>query len=387
MPCVSVIMPVYQAEAYLKQALDSVLAQDFRDFELICVDDGSTDGSPEILRSYAAKDPRVRVMTQRNLSAGAARNRGFDACTGEYVLFLDSDDVFMHDLIRRALKRARKTGADVTAFLFHRFTPEGVITPLEGFHRELLPDGAKVFSYIDCPDKIMSVITPVPWNKLFRADFLRENHLRFDEITSSNDLTFAALTSVTAERIAFLRTDLAAYRVGHEGTITSTKPRKLNNVALALDSTIRQVRALPQCEQVLYALRSFVFRQIRFSAERYIKDVKDEGAADFCRYAHELFNGELFQGVDEDRLFQEERHKLEFRLVRDLSYEEFLKLSDDERLARISPGGEGAKPDPAPERQSFLKRVWIHLRWMNDRRIMNRVRSETVSCSGADPLG
>ena len=88
----SVIIPVYNAERYLRRCLDSVLAQTLREFEVICVDDGSTDGSAAILAEYAAKDTRVRVRTQENRGQGAARNRGLEVARGEYIYFVDADD-------------------------------------------------------------------------------------------------------------------------------------------------------------------------------------------------------------------------------------------------------------------------------------------------------
>ena len=89
---VSVIIPVYNAEKYLRQCLDSVVNQTLRDIEIICVDDGSTDGSIEILREYEQKDSRVKVLCQKNQYAGVARNNGLSHASGEYVFFMDSDD-------------------------------------------------------------------------------------------------------------------------------------------------------------------------------------------------------------------------------------------------------------------------------------------------------
>ena len=91
---VSVIVPIYNASRNLRQCIDSILAQTFSDFELICVDDGSTDDSLSILREYEAADSRVRVLTQTNQHAGVARNAGKAVAQGEYLVFWDSDDFF-----------------------------------------------------------------------------------------------------------------------------------------------------------------------------------------------------------------------------------------------------------------------------------------------------
>ena len=94
-PKVSVIIPVYNVEEYLRECLDSIVKQTLREIEIICVDDGSTDNSLEILKEYAKKDNRITVITQKNLHAGVARNAGLAVAKGEYLSFLDSDDFFL----------------------------------------------------------------------------------------------------------------------------------------------------------------------------------------------------------------------------------------------------------------------------------------------------
>ena len=110
-PVVSVIIPVYNAEHYLERCLESIQRQSFRDFELILVDDGSADRSPEICREYQARDSRVQVLRQQNAGPGAARNTGLDAARGEYVTFVDSDD-FAEPCMLETLCRAAGGGAD-----------------------------------------------------------------------------------------------------------------------------------------------------------------------------------------------------------------------------------------------------------------------------------
>ena len=113
---VSVIIPVYNTEKYLRQCLDSVVNQTLRDIEIICVDDGSTDGSIEILREYEQKDSRVKVLCQKNQYAGVARNNGLNYASGEYVFFMDSDDYCCHELLERAVDRAKMVDADIVVF-------------------------------------------------------------------------------------------------------------------------------------------------------------------------------------------------------------------------------------------------------------------------------
>lgn len=113
MPEISVIIPVYNTARFLSACLDSVLDQTFADTEIICVDDGSTDDSLQILRRYEKRDGRVKVLTQRNARQGAARNRGLEIAAGRYVMFVDSDDWLDNDALEILCRRAAADDADI----------------------------------------------------------------------------------------------------------------------------------------------------------------------------------------------------------------------------------------------------------------------------------
>ena len=112
---VSVIMAVYNAERYLRQALESVCQQTLRDIEIICVDDGSTDGSMEILKEFAGQDDRIKILQhlEKTDGAAAARNMGLQAARGEYLSFLDADDWFEPDMLEKAYEKASLRELDV----------------------------------------------------------------------------------------------------------------------------------------------------------------------------------------------------------------------------------------------------------------------------------
>lgn len=116
MPMVSIIMPVYNVEKYIRGSIDSVLAQTYTDFELIIVDDGSPDYSPQICDEYASKNNRIRVIHKLNGGLSSARNTGVDHANGKYILFIDSDDTIEPDLLEKVVPVAEKENADVTIF-------------------------------------------------------------------------------------------------------------------------------------------------------------------------------------------------------------------------------------------------------------------------------
>ncbi len=211
MPQVSVVIPVYNSERYLSECLDSILNQTLQDIEVICVDDGSTDQSLEILNSYARADARIYTITQDQKGAGAARNLGFRHATGEYVFFCDSDDLCDAELLEKTVARATETQADIVGFDFVRFYEDGSEKQAIGVHLDWLEfdnpehELPESFNYMNCPDRIMSIVNPTPWNKLYRSAFIRDNNLLFEEISSSNDITFAAVSVATAQIVAYIK--------------------------------------------------------------------------------------------------------------------------------------------------------------------------------------
>lgn len=120
-PKVSVIIPVYNVDPYLRECLESVVNQTLLDIEIICVNDGSTDNSPAILEEYRAKDSRITVFTQENRGLSAARNRGMDLARGEYIYFIDSDDYVEPETLERTVHIAEADDLDAVVFRFKQF--------------------------------------------------------------------------------------------------------------------------------------------------------------------------------------------------------------------------------------------------------------------------
>ena len=113
---ISIIMPIYNAEIYLEESVNSILNQNFEDFELICIDDGSTDNSLAILNEISKKDSRLRVISQKNLGAGAARNKGIKESLGEYICFIDSDDYVIPEYLEIAYDNITSNNSDIVFY-------------------------------------------------------------------------------------------------------------------------------------------------------------------------------------------------------------------------------------------------------------------------------
>ena len=223
---VSVIIPVYNVEHYLRECMESILNQTLAELELICVDDGSTDGSLEILREYEKKDKRVIVLTQDNLGGGAARNQGLAIARGEYLSLLDSDDFFDPQMLELSYKQCKSLDAQICVYQVQRYEDTTGKTWLDkGSFKEANIPAKEVFSYRDMPDSILNTFQNWAWNKLISRKLVEENHIRFQEIHRTNDFLFVASCMVKAERITVLRRPLVNYRVGMKNSCQSTNYR------------------------------------------------------------------------------------------------------------------------------------------------------------------
>ena len=225
-PLVSFILPVYNVEEYLPECLDSLLRQTMPHIEIICVDDGSTDNSLEILRSYAEKDSRIHVLTQKNQYAGTARNLGMTKATGEYLIFLDSDDFFADTLAEDAYFAAKLNKADVVIFgAMHFDHSKKQFREAPWLFQEKYVPLMEPFNYRNCPNRLYQITTPSPWTKMFRREFVLESGLTFQNVRNSNDLFFVYSALAMAKRIATVSKTLVYYRVGMSTNLQATKKK------------------------------------------------------------------------------------------------------------------------------------------------------------------
>ena len=219
---VSVIIPVYNVERYLRQCLDSVVNQTLRDIEVICVDDGSTDDSPAILASYTARDSRLVVLTQPCSGAGAARNLGMSRARGRYIDFVDSDDFLAPNVLEQRFACAEETQADIVISGFSRYDASGSVLQRRTVFGWAVSSLSRVFSPDAFADSIFTTFHPAPWNKFFRADFIFRNRLQFQALPRCNDVCFTQTALALASRLAVLDESGYGYREGRSGSAQDT---------------------------------------------------------------------------------------------------------------------------------------------------------------------
>ena len=169
----SIIVPVYNTEKYIVNCLDSLVNQNLEEIEIICVNDGSTDRSLEILERYAGEDERIRIITKENDGLGAARNTGIDAAQGKYIGFVDSDDFADPNLFRLLVKAAESADADVAignVYLYYDDSKKTVPYRDQKFYQTLNRVG--VFRAKDVPEIVENIGV---WDRIYRRQFI-ENH-------------------------------------------------------------------------------------------------------------------------------------------------------------------------------------------------------------------
>ena len=216
----SIIIPVYNVERYLAECLGSVLAQDVPGMEVICVDDGSTDSSPSILRSFAERDPRVSVIEKPNPGYGDSVNAGLDAARGEYVGIVESDDLAVPGMFARMLAIARETGADLVKGTFNFYTADPLERRLHPNFKDF-PTG-KIIDPAGWPELFYTA--PSVWSALYRRDFLNGEGIRFLATpgASYQDTSFAFKVWAAA-RSAYLMPDpVIDYRQLSQGSSSGT---------------------------------------------------------------------------------------------------------------------------------------------------------------------
>ena len=206
-PKVTIILPVYNVEEYLQQCLDSIVNQTMRDIQIICINDGSTDGSSAILEEYAAKDLRLEVHYQENQGGGSARNAAYPFIRGKYAYFADPDDWLDLELCQRCWEKAEATEADIVVFrhyIEHGFTAPTRSRPFDPMLSEIRQSPDEKYDTVD---------TGAPWLRFWRSDFLLSNDIRFSEGKRPyNDVLATWKGIFLANRIAVINNALYHHR-------------------------------------------------------------------------------------------------------------------------------------------------------------------------------
>ena len=266
-PLVSIITPVFNTGKYLAACLDSIIGQHFHNFEVLCIDDGSTDElTQDILSRYSRRDPRIHVVRQQNSGPATARNNGLMNAKGAYIAFVDSDDYISEGYIGNLYECARRHGADI-AVADKILCVDGSNSPVEK------KSGFELFRKIDAKQLAVNAIvtTGVSWNKLYKRDFLLRNGIEYLDgmRCQSEDNYFSIMAMIAGHKSIALADNTTYYYRQHEGGITKNITRdSLEKSILVYEEVKNRLKRLdiPDKEYWLNVVNQRALKDLRYSA-------------------------------------------------------------------------------------------------------------------------
>ena len=223
---VSVIVPVYNTEKYLKNCVDSLLKQNFEDYEIIVINDLSPGNAEEIIKSYNDKKI-VYIKNKTNKGIGYNRNLGIKKAKGEYVCFIDSDDYVKEDFISKMYNYSKENNLDLCVCDYVNVDEKG--NTLEEFNLS----NFGITNYEE-NNKILCEINLAPWNKLYKKDMLVKNKIEFSETLKYEDLSFVALSIKNSKKIGKINEQLNYYTI-HKNSETTTRDKRVFDIFKQLD--------------------------------------------------------------------------------------------------------------------------------------------------------
>ncbi|MCR4662928.1 MAG: glycosyltransferase [Endomicrobiaceae bacterium] len=220
---ITIIIPVYNVEKYLKQCLDSIINQTFKDFECICVNDGSTDNSLQILQEYAKKDNRIKIINQKNSGSSVARNNGIKNANTKYITFIDSDDWITENYLEVLYNKAEETKADIVRASYKFYFQEE-----NSYKSAKIREIHKINNNSDIERLYKGYAGAFVWGKVYKTALIKDNNLLFYEGFTAEDCPFSALVYLYSKEISFIENELLFYRK-YNLSITSNTQKQLTD--------------------------------------------------------------------------------------------------------------------------------------------------------------
>lgn len=267
-PTISVIVPVYNVEKYLRKCLDSILNQTFSDIEVICVNDGTRDSSRKILVEYTKKDYRVKIVDKKNGGLSSARNAGYKVAQGEFISYIDSDDWIEPTMLEKLYESMISYNTDISICAVHQFDETaGKIDDSNpyytlGFFDESFDNRA--FSYKETKPFIMDVCV-MAWNKLYRKSHIEKCKAEFPEGLIFEDGPFFFSIFFQTERVSIVRDFLYYYRTNRKGSIIHKAGSKFLNLIDVVELMYNKAKLTPDFEDFKYTffvkkVEDFIYR-------------------------------------------------------------------------------------------------------------------------------
>lgn len=240
-PLVSIIVPCFNVGKYVEACLNSVILQDYENWECLLINDGSIDNTFDLIKIFESNDNRIRVFTQKNLGLSVTRNKGIDYANGEFLFFLDSDDVLSSDAIS-SLISAFQNNDIITGIITNSSFSNHQITKISQLQHPV--ESAITFENhnFEVLKRTMETgLTPVAQNRLYRKDFINENKLRFKSGIVHEDELWFFETMLLANNVKFIDQETYFYRVDNQGSITkNVSDRNLESYLIVMEEIVRK---------------------------------------------------------------------------------------------------------------------------------------------------
>ena len=324
-PKISIVVPVYNTAKYLEQCLNSLCLQTYKNLEIICVNDGSTDNSLEILAKYSDMDKRIVIINQENQGQSAARNAGQNAATGEWITYVDSDDWLNIETYEEFYKIYQKNNS-FDIFMFNAASyPDGATEEnivLKPFYTSDNWGGKKegIVNYDDCQNPFEGNLAV--YNKIFKKDFIQKYNLEFPVGKNFEDKIYWMKALLNAKSIYMIDRILYYYRL-QESSVTHTAGRKNLNIFPTLAQIKEEMVKTNHWEESKYAMLQYKYRQYAWFFLSMASDIRNE----------------FYEGAVEDLKKDIQENKYRMDVIRDLKDNQligaFLNFSADEFYEKL----------------------------------------------------
>lgn len=322
MPKISVIIPVYNTGKYITKCLDSIIFQTYPNLEIICIDDGSTDKSIEIITEYSNNDNRIHLYRQEHNGTSAARNLGMEKSSGDYFSFIDSDDWIFLTLYQTFADTLAKIGRDIDIFMFNASSyikGQNDTIPKKFFELtdwNSRADKYALYTFDDCQRPFSRNLSAA--NKIYRRKFLEENNITFPQNLKYEDQFFGIKSFLNAKSIIINDEIFYRYRNMTETSSTLEVTPKVFDIFKIIDLIEQEIYRLMMYESYKYALFQYKFNTYT-SHYRYCPE--DMRRMYFAEMKKRLIAGEK-QSLD-SRIYTKLRNYEIFEKVKNSSFEEF----------------------------------------------------------------
>lgn len=271
-PLISVIVPVYNTEKYIRDSLDSILAQTYTNLEVIVINDGSKDMSEEIIQEYVAKDNRVKYFEQENLGQSAARNKGIEIAKGKYIAFIDSDDVIGKNMMLYLVNAIIETGTLIAECQIKNFSDENLLSISD--ETNSLKSSTQIYSYEELYDDYnANVFSNSPCNKLYDSTLMKQFQFEVGKTYEDSRLMYKVFFA--AKKLVFVDYIGYYYRYNPTGITKSTINKKIMDFLESFPTKIAFFKEQGWTNHVSYLIADYARRALLFYA-RGVKEKVDK---------------------------------------------------------------------------------------------------------------